>query len=311
MDPEKREAFKAERREEERERIAASVRELTTSEGWQRWIETRSKFRTYSLCNQLLIACQRPEATQVAGYRAWQSMSRQVRRGEKGIRIMAPMACKSRKRGERQGAASAGLGASVAQQVAAGRRSLTETDGSTSDDGETRLLFRSVSVFDVSQTEGEPLSEPPVTPIEGDELAGYLPKLEAFARELGLSVEFRDLTESPAKGWHDPRTGQIVVDSTGPANARVRVFVHELAHALGVGYRDYGRADAEVIVESITLIACGALGLDTSGESIPYVATFGGGDVAAIREHAATVDKLAKRLEDALGVDVLGLAVAA
>ena len=89
MDPARREAFKAERRQEERERIEAAVRELTSSEGWRRWIDVRSRFHRYSLGNQLLIAHQRPDATQVAGYRVWQSLGRQVRRGEQAIRILA------------------------------------------------------------------------------------------------------------------------------------------------------------------------------------------------------------------------------
>jgi antirestriction protein ArdC len=83
-------------------------------------------------------------------------------------------------------------------------------------------------------------------------------------------------------------------------NAEVRVLVHELAHAHGVTYKDYSREDAEVIVETAAVIVCGSLGLDTSGESIPYIAGWGErGDLAAIKQHAETVDKIARELEAA------------
>src|SRR4051794_29223194 len=91
MDPEAREAFKTQRRQEERERLAEAVAELASSEGWARWVASRKRFHNYSLGNTLLIALQCPDATQVASYRTWQSFGRQVRKGEKGIRILAPM----------------------------------------------------------------------------------------------------------------------------------------------------------------------------------------------------------------------------
>jgi hypothetical protein len=78
-------------------------------------------------------------------------------------------------------------------------------------------------------------------------------------------------------------------------------LVHELAHALGVGYEQFGRERAEVIVDTVTFIVCGSVGLDVGGESIPYVAGWGeDGALEAITEFAATIDTLARRLEDAL-----------
>src|SRR5437879_1303026 len=74
--------------------LAQQVNELVGSEQWNRWLGTAAKFRTYSLNNQLLIALQRPEASRVAGYRAWQQLGRQVRKGERGIAIFAPVIVK-------------------------------------------------------------------------------------------------------------------------------------------------------------------------------------------------------------------------
>src|SRR3954471_24375438 len=94
MDPDERERFVAERREQERERIAQAVEDLASSEGWAKWLDARSRFHNYSLTKTLLIASQCPHATRVAGYRKWNEFDRHVRKGEPAIRIMAPMAFK-------------------------------------------------------------------------------------------------------------------------------------------------------------------------------------------------------------------------
>jgi antirestriction protein ArdC len=164
------------------------------------------------------------------------------------------------------------------------------------------VFFRSVSVFDIAQTDGEPLPEPPSEPITGDSHERYIEQLEVHARSLGYSVASEDLEH--AGGYCDHRARRIVVSRNVEApNARVRVLVHELAHAHGVGYSEYGREDAEVIVETAAVIVCGSLGLDTSGESIPYIAGWGEvNDVEAIGKYAATVDEIASKLESACGL---------
>jgi hypothetical protein len=81
----------------------------------------------------------------------------------------------------------------------------------------------------------------------------------------------------------------------------VRVLVHEIAHAFGVGYREYGRQRAEVLVDTVTYIVCGSVGLDVSGSSVPYVAGWGEpGELDAMRGYAETIDEIARRIEDAI-----------
>jgi hypothetical protein len=107
--------------------------------------------------------------------------------------------------------------------------------------------------------------------------------------------------DGPTDGWCDQQKREIVINDELPANAQVRVLVHEIAHALGVGYSDYGRRRAEVLVDTVTFIVCGAVGLDTSGSSVPYVAGWGESDeLDAIRSYAETIDKIARRIEDSL-----------
>jgi antirestriction protein ArdC len=263
--------YREAKRSEQREQVERAVRELLTSDGWRRWAETRATFHRYSFGNCLLIAQQAPQATQVAGFKAWQALGRQVRKGERSIRIMAPMSVKER-------------------------------DASGDETGERVVFFRAVPVFDITQTDGEPLPEAPREPITGDTHERFLEPLTAHAASLGFTVEHEPLEH--AGGYCDAKRQRIVVSSSlAAANARVRVLVHELAHAHGVSYRDYSREQAEVIVETAAVIVCGSLGLDTSGESIPYIAEWGeSGDLDAIKQHAETVDSIARAIEQACGL---------
>jgi hypothetical protein len=149
-------------------------------------------------------------------------------------------------------------------------------------------------------TEPVPLA-PPAQPIDGDSHADLIAPLQRLGRELGYRVERRDLPADEPQGWCDPKRKEIVV-GIGPANREVRTLVHELAHALGLGYAQYGRDRAEVLVDAVTYCVLGAAGLDVGGESIPYVAGWGeDGALDAIREYAQTIDAIARRLEDAIG----------
>jgi antirestriction protein ArdC len=250
-----------------------------SSKGWQRWVQVRARngLARYSFGNQLLIALQNPDASYVAGFRAFLALNRCVRKGERAIRILAPMSVRDR----------------AAEQAA------------DHDVEPRRIVFRAVSVFDVAQTEPlagtEPVSlEPPSEPIGGDSHAHLLPALERLAHELGYRVSLRPL-DGAADGWCDQSKNDIVVNSRLAANGQVRVLVHELAHAFGIGYREHGRQRAEVIVDTVTYVVCGSVGLDTSGSTIPYVAGWGeDGDLDAIRGYAEAIDQIARRIEDTL-----------
>jgi hypothetical protein len=273
------------RRNADRERLEEATRELLSSEGWQRWVKTRRSFHRYSVNNQLLIALQRPDATHVAGFQAWLKLNRCPRKGERGIRIFAPMTVRAKNAG--------------------GDVALDPTTGEPA----TRTLFKVATVFNVSQTEPLPDTdpvplEPPTQPIEGDSHGELLPRLEDLAAELGFDVEFRDLAAAACDGWCDAREKRIVVSSSMAANAQLRVLVHELAHALGIGYEEFGRQRAEVLVDCATFCVLQTVGLDVAGESVPYVAAWGeDGALEAVRTFVGRIDEVAKRIEDALAGD--------
>ncbi len=153
------------------------------------------------------------------GFKAWLGLGYCVRKGEKAIRIIAPLPVKQRDR----------------------------TTGEET--GETITLFKTVFVFDAQQVEplpsGEPTPlEPPSRPLTGDSHAHLIAPAVAFAESLGYGVSFEPIASS-AGGWCDTKRKQIVVDADGPPNAQLRTLTHEVIHALGVDYEHYVRAQAE------------------------------------------------------------------
>jgi hypothetical protein len=268
------------RRKADRERIEQAARDLLTTDGWQRWIRVRATngLSRYSVTNLCLIsaACHARgiTPTYVAGFRAFLALNRCVRKGQAAIRILAPVTVKDR-------------------------------DEHGEETGERRVFFRTVNVWDVSMTDPLPGRDPvpltpPAEPISGDSHNHLIAPLIAHAAELGYTVEIRDLPDDGPGGWCDSKRKLIVIGS-GPANSQVRTLTHELAHAHGLLYDDLGRDRCEVLVDCVTVCVLGSVGLDVSGESIPYIAGWGeDGELDAIREYAATIDTIARRIEDAL-----------
>jgi hypothetical protein len=271
-------AERAERRRRDRERLQRAAQELLSSEGWQRWVRVRAMFHSYSAGNCMLIALQCHERgivpERVAGFRTWLRLGRAVRKNEKALKILAPVTVKER-------------------------------DKDREETGERRVFFKTVFVFDSSQTdplpEVEPVPlEPPRQPLTGDSHAHLIEPLVAFAQSLGFTVSFGPIAGS-ASGWCDTKNKRIVVDADAPANARLRTLMHECAHALGIDYRSFSRAQAEVMVETVTLLVASAVGLAVDGETIPYVAGWGeDGALEAVTEFAETIDTIARRIEDAI-----------
>jgi len=276
------EAEREQRRSADRERIRQAVSQLLDSDGWRRWVKVRARngLARYSLHNQLLIALQNPDATYIAGFRAFLDLDRCVRKGERSIRILAPVA-------------------------GAGRTDTKADEQPPPVEQPRRTRFRAIAVFDVSQTEPLPGNdpvplEPPAAPVTGESHRRLLAPLEDLAGELGYSVSHQRI-DGAAGGWCDSKHRRITVNGRLPVNAQVRVLVHEIAHALGVSYEDYGRGDAEVIVDTVTYIVCSSQGLDVSRSSVPYVTGWGEKQAGERIEHfAGVIDTIARRIETSL-----------
>lgn len=278
---------RAKRRGAERDRMRTAIEELKTSEGWRRWLRARAAFRSYSFRNQILISFQCPEATHVAGYRAWQKIGYQVRRGELGIYIWAR--CNPTK-----------------EKLERWRREGADPDR------KPRPFYRMVKVFDRSQVDPIPdhpggplpLEPPPSVPIDGDGLAHVFEPLVALARSSGYGVlvtEIKGRTEAFCN--HAKRLiGVRAVTADFSANRQIARLVHEIAHML-VKLADLQReldlsyGEEEVLVECVAALVCSGAGLDVTDSSAPYIA--GWGDGQEIERYAAQIDCIASVIEEA------------
>lgn len=277
---------RAERRAQERERMQNAIEELRSSDGWQTWLATRSRFHRYSLGNQLLIASQHPDARRVAGFHKWLELGYHVRKGEHGIYIYAP--CPPSKK-----------------QIQEAQQKGEEPP---------RTFFRMVAVFAQDQIEAlegaeqAPL-EPPHRELEGDSLEPVWGPLVKLAATIGSEVSV-DWT-GQAGGYYEPATRRIVIsDQAASVNARVRTLVHEIAHALVRADRQdddpqLTYAQEELVVESVAYSVTGTLGLDASGSSIPYLTSWSTNtDLEVLERTAKLINRLASRIEDAIPEEV-------
>lgn len=274
-----------EQRKAEAEALQATISEqveaLRDSDAWERYLRFARSFHRYSLGNLLLILGQCPEATQVAGYRKWQSMNRQVMKGQKGIRIFGGREVKE-----------------------------AEEDQARGDENQKRrVVFFPVSVFDqgqtqlIDETEGDPSEI--AHRITGDDDAGIYAATVDYLSGQGWTVE-REAIPGSANGYTTADgSRRVVVDADlTPAHA-AKTALHEAAHVLL--HADLDRAEymahrgiAETEAESVAYVVAGVLGLETSAYTIGYVAEWSTGDVALIKETAARVLKAAHTLTEAI-----------
>ena len=262
------------------DRLGDGIRSVWDSEAWRRWLDTLAKFHDYSLNNTMLIAMQMPGATRVASYRSWKrDFDRHVRRGERGIEVLVPMVVKSNSKSEDE--------------------EVPQGDGETT---ERRKLvgFKVGHVFDVSQTEGEPLPEIASQVSSGvpdfDSLMGAIKAVSAYP------VEVVDGLPPETNGLFSRRLGYIAVRAGMPEGQTVKTALHELAHSVmhdADAEELPDRAMREVQAESVAYAVSAALGLDTSGYSFGYVASWAVGKTEEeMRQCMKVVRDAAKQILD-------------
>lgn len=246
------------------ESIGIQLEELTSSEGWSRFLAIATGFHHYSLSNLLLIQSQRPGATRVAGFRQWQARGRQVRKGERSIKIFGY----STKR--------------------------IEPDESSDDEEQRRVFYPILSVFDISQT--EPIDGAPEVPdfaprLKGGDDTGIYDATAAWLTGDGWTVTRESLAgEDGATSINGTKKVRIH-DDLSPAHAALTIL-HEAGHAtMHADLADYHqhRGIYETEAESVAYITAGVLGLDTSANSIGYIAAWTRGDVETVKATATRV----------------------
>jgi hypothetical protein len=230
------------------------------SDALKTYLAVAARFHRYSWGNCLLIYSQRPDATHVAGFHAWVKMRRFVRKGEKGIVILAPMVGKKR------------------------------TDDELTEDEHTRLYgFRTAHVFDVSQTEGEPL--PDFATVKGDP-QGYTERLQTFISSKSIALEYSDRI-APAKGISSGGTITLL-PNLNPAE-QFSVLVHEMAHELlhkAARRTETSHTVRETEAEAVAFVVSSAIGLDVNSASSDYIQLHAG-DKSTLAESLALVQQAA------------------
>ncbi len=247
--------------------LAKAVDKVRASETFKAYLDVQARFHRYSWHNSMLILSQKADATQVAGFKAWQKLDRHVRKGQHGIMIFAPRPF--HKEVERENG---------------------ETD---TIDG---VSFRPVYVFDVAQTDGRDLPSVDVPTIEAtaDDL---LAKLQSVAAQRGIAVDFKRI-ESGAFGVS--KGGEVDVDNRYATGQQAKTLTHELAHeALHKKDRPDGltRNSAELEAESVAYVVCTHFGLDVEVRASRYIALWDG-DSKALRASLERIANTARTLID-------------
>ena len=266
-------------------RLAEAVRSMQTSKEWMAYLKVMARFHQYSFGNTMMIFSQRPDATQVAGFNMWKSLGRSVRKGAKGIAILAPCTVKVTED-------EAGSPAKVEQ--------LSVIRG-----------FRIVYVFDISDTEGKELPNPGATLLEGDAPEGMVAALEAQVEQAGFTVcHVEDIDgQRDVNGSTDVVSCTVSIATSGRSSAsQARTLAHELAHVLLHTDRKTARTIAEIEAESIAFLISEHFGLVADEYTVPYIASWGASEPDAVKATAtrvlATAHSIIAQIEGEEGEEV-------
>ena len=248
--------------------------EAGNSEALKNYLAVMGRFHHYSWNNSLLIALQRPGATRVAGFHTWHKVGRFVRKGEKGIAILAPIIEKQEITDERDPQA---------------RPKVCE-----------RLTgFRTTFVFDISQTDGNELPE--FSTVKGD-ARQHIEMLKSFARSKGIQVRY-DAGIAPAKGVsHGTRISIL----PGMSSAEeVATLAHEIAHEMlhrGNRREETTPTERETEAEAVAFVVCSAIGLDTNTAACDYIKLYNG-NAQTLSASLNLVQKTAAEILNALEIE--------
>lgn len=276
------------------DKLEEGLKELFESEKYKTYLSTMSKFHNYSFNNTLLIAMQKPEATLVAGYKAWQkNFERHVNKGEKAIRILAPAPYKIKEEWDKL-------------DPVTGEMMFDENGMPQKEQVEVTIpAFRAVSVFDVSQTDGKPILE-----LEAQELLstveGYEDFVQALMNVAPVPIGFEDIP-GDSKGYFHTEEKRIAVQENMSESQTLKTMVHEVAHSM-LHNKEINRDDLmevpakdrntkEVEAESVAYTVCQHFGIDTSDYSFGYIAGWSSGkDMKELKSSLDTIRKTASEL---------------
>ena len=273
------------------DKLEQGLQDLFNSDSYRNYLSTMSKFHNYSFNNTLLIAMQKPDATLVAGYKAWQkNFERHVNKGEKAIRILAPAPYKIKEERDKIDP--------VTQEL------LQDKDGNPQKEEVeiTIPAFRAVSVFDVAQTDGKPIPELAAKELLSD-VEGYQDMIRAVEAISPVPIELEEIA-GDSKGYYDREAKRIAVQENMSESQTLKTMIHEVAHSKlhskEVEQDEQMRKDRntkEVEAESIAYTVCQHFGVDTSDYSFGYIAGWSSGrDTKELRASMDTIRRTASEL---------------
>lgn len=273
------------------DKLEQGLQDLFNSDSYRNYLSTMSKFHNYSFNNTLLIAMQKPDATLVAGYKAWQkNFERHVNKGEKAIRILAPAPYKIKEERDKIDP--------VTQEL------LLDKDGNPQKEEVeiTIPAFRAVSVFDVAQTDGKPIPELAAKELLSD-VEGYQDMIRAVEAISPVPIELEEIA-GDSKGYYDREAKRIAVQENMSESQTLKTMIHEVAHSKlhskEVEQDEQMKKDRntkEVEAESIAYTVCQHFGIDTSDYSFGYIAGWSSGrDTKELRSSMDTIRRTASEL---------------
>lgn len=275
------------------EKLEQGIKELFESEKYKTYLNTMSKFHNYSFNNTMLIAMQKPDATLVAGFKAWQkNFDRHVKKGEKGIRILAPAPYKIKEEQEKL-------------DPVTGEIMLDKNGMPITEEVEIKIpAFRVVPVFDVSQTDGKELPDIGVNELSGS-VEDYEDFMQALTEVSPVPITYEDI-EGEAKGYFHTTDHRIAIQEGMSQSQTVKTAIHEVAHAKLHDREqnqdidavlDKDRNTKEVEAESVAYTVCQHFGIDTSDYSFGYIAGWSSDrDMKELKSALDTIRKTASEL---------------
>lgn len=259
-------------------KIDEGLEQINTNEEWLHFLAFQSMFYNYSFGNTMLIYLQNPNASFVKGFKAWNALGRYVKKGEKGIAILAPCFKKVPKNDED-----------------------SNNDANASNDEKVKVIggFRVSYVYDIQSTSGDDTMIP--TLVKG--LSGTSDEIEALFTSLRSKVEgtykVKDTSHTSEKGSYNLATHEISIRSDLDCFQRLKTLIHEYAHALDFEAHPLEDKDKrnqrELIAESSSYVVCHALGLDTKDYSFPYLRTWLM-EKDELKELATTIQKISSKI---------------
>lgn len=266
-------------------RLKEGVNDIQKSDNFKQFLLTMSRFHDYSIGNLILIMMQKPEATRVAGFKTWKDLGRWVKKGEKGIAILAP--CLPPK-----------------EQKPEPKESEEEEEGIEV----SPVYFKVVHVFDIGQTDGEPLPEFEVPSLTGEANEELFERMMSLTRMQGLDLSFESRPhQDPAiKGMYSGMS--IWVRPEESRAQQLKTLLHEVAHYYSEGVFRIPRRDAETIAESVAFTVGAHFGFDSGVRSFSYVALWAE-DRKVLEANLAAIRKVSTKMFDALESTKTGVTI--